>query len=116
MREPSAAPNTTKSSAGPTAAPLALCGAGADRCAKHHEIERGRYHGRDDALQQGAPGAGHFEFVDCADGVEIHCACTRLTKMSSSDDCDVSRSSMRRPALRRSPSRLVMPVRSPLVS
>src|SRR5581483_3949715 len=88
----------------------------ADGGAEHHEIERSRHHGRDDALADGAPGAAHLELEDGADGPEIHGALTKLTKMSSSDDCVVSRSAKRMPALRRSPSREVMPVRSLLVS
>ena len=57
----------------------------ADRRAEHHEIQRGRNHRRNDALQQRAPGARHFEQIDRADGPEIHGALTRLTKMSSSE-------------------------------
>ena len=45
----------------------------------------------------------------------VHGALTMLTKMSSRELCLVSRSEMRMPALRRSLSRLVIPVRSPLV-
>ena len=50
--------------------PVDLGDARADRGAEHHEIERGRDHRRHDALQQRAPGAGHFEAVDRADGAE----------------------------------------------
>ena len=44
----------------------------ADRRAEHDEIERGRDHRRDDALQQRAPGARHLEVVDRPDGVQVH--------------------------------------------
>src|SRR5206468_7359430 len=40
----------------------------ADGGAEHHEIERGGDDRRDDALQQRAPGARHFEEVDGLDG------------------------------------------------
>ena len=99
---------------GAVADALDLGDARADRRAEHHEIQRRRNHRRNDALQQRAPGARHFEQVDGADRAEIHGALTRLTKMSSSELLTVSRSEKRMPAPRRSPSRLVMPVRSPL--
>src|SRR3546814_10481021 len=43
-----------------------------DGRAEHHEIQRGGHHRRGHALHQRAPGAGHFEQVDGADGVEVH--------------------------------------------
>ena len=88
----------------------------ADRRAEHDEVERRRDHRRDDALQQRAHGARHLELVDRANGVEIHCWCTRLTKISSSELWVVLRSLKRTPASVRSFSSAVMPVRSPLVS
>src|SRR4029079_9758894 len=88
----------------------------ADRGTDSPDIKRGGAHPRDDALQQRAPGAGHFEQVDGADRSVIHGALTRLTKMSSSEAVLASGSESRIPALRSSFSRLVMPVRSPLVS
>ena len=72
---------------GAVADALDLGDARADRGAEHHEIERGGNHRRDDALQQRAPGARHFEQVDGADRSVIHGALTRLTKMSSREDC-----------------------------
>ena len=62
---------------GAVADALDLGDARADRGAEHHEIQRGRDHRRDDALQQRAPGARHFEQIDGADGPEVHGALTR---------------------------------------
>ena len=51
---------------------LDLGDARADRGAEHDEIERGRDHRRDDALEQRPPGPRHFVQIDRAHGVEVH--------------------------------------------
>src|SRR5262249_4864614 len=62
----------------------------ADRRAEHDEIQRGREHRRHDALEDGAPGARHFELVNCPDGPVVHWPfLTRSTKMSSRELCVV---------------------------
>ena len=94
-----------------------LTDARADSSAEHNEIERGGNHRRDDALQQGAPGARHLVSIDRADGIKVHgLSLTRPTKMSSSDVSVVCRSLNLIPARLRSSSNAVMSVRSPWVS
>jgi hypothetical protein len=88
---------------GAVAHPADLLDARADRGAEDDEVQRCRDHRGHDALQQRAPGAGHLEQVDGADGVEVHVRfLTRLTKMSSSELSRVSRSLNRMPASLRS--------------
>src|SRR6185437_9486526 len=97
-----------------------LRNARADRRAEDDEIKRGGNHRRDDALGERAPGPHHLGLVDGRNGAQVHgggCrSCTRLTKMSSSEDCVVNRSRMRMPALLSSPSSRATPVRSACVS
>ncbi|MCY1313573.1 hypothetical protein D9M70_641100 [compost metagenome] len=57
---------------GPVAHTVDLDHVRADGGTEHHEIQRRGNHGRQHALHQRAPRAGHFKQVDSADGVEIH--------------------------------------------
>src|SRR5690606_17407751 len=97
----------------------------ADGGTEHHEVKRGGDHRRDQRLQQSAQGARHLEPVDgqhsagveAGDDVAGHdSSLTRLTKISSSELCRVSRSrkAMARSLMRRSSDGT--PVRSSLMS
>ena len=88
-----------------------------DRRTEHHEVQRGGNHRRNDALQQGAPGARHLEQIDCTDRVNVHVrSLTRLTKMSSSELWLVLRSLKSMPASPSRRSSMSMPVCSPCAS
>src|SRR5690606_5497241 len=93
-----------------------LLHARADRRPEDDEIERGGDDRREQALQDGAAGARHLGKIDRADGGEVHCGLTRLTKISSSELWLVSRSRKRMPASFSAWRSAVMPVRSPRVS
>ena len=68
--------------------------------AENHEIQRCRQYRRKDALHNGSEHARHLVAVDGFDRIEIHlCWCTRSTKISSSELCEVCRSLKRISAL-----------------
>src|SRR5690606_6375988 len=75
-----------------------LIDAMADGRTKHHEIKGCRDHWRNNALQQGALGARHFEKVDGAYGLPIHDVFPiSSTKISSSELWRVCMSCRRNP-------------------
>ena len=94
-----------------------LINAAADGGAEHHEIERGRDHRRDEALDQRTKEARHLENENCADGLKVHAVSfTNPTKISSRELCLVCRSASLRPVSCIFARRVVMPVRSARVS
>ena len=97
--------------------PLDLLDARADGGAEDDEVERGRDHRRDEALQEGAEGPRHLAAVDRPDAAPVH---ARFPHQADEDVLERVLPGLHvlehEPAAERSRSSEVMPVRCAAVS